>query len=105
MHNNRHVKNQPQERHLENFDGLLHKLHCGYTKLPHNRKVHHSFDELELGHVIVKELLELVAAWSQRRPNRRAAPGIAARPAPPPPLPDSTTAATTRPPHLSPAAS
>ena len=37
--------------------------------------------ELDLGHVIVEELLELVAAWSQGRPNRRAAPGIAARPA------------------------
>ena len=30
--------NQPQERHLENFDGLLHSLHCGYTKLPRNSK-------------------------------------------------------------------
>ena len=29
----------------------------------------------------MEELLELVAAWSQGRPNRRAAPGIAARPA------------------------
>ena len=85
MHNNGHVKNQPQERHLENFDGLLHSLHCGNTKLPLNRKVHHSFVELDLGHVIVEELLELVAAWSQGRPNRTAAPRISARPAPPPP--------------------
>ena len=60
-------------------------MHCGTTKLPHNRKVHHSFDELDLGHVIVEELLELVTAWSQGRPNRRAAPRNAARPAPPPP--------------------
>ena len=64
---------------------ILHSLHCGNTSLEHNWKVHHSVDELELGHVIEEELLELVAAWSQGRTNRRAAPERRPlRPAPPP---------------------
>ena len=43
---------------------LLHSSHCGYTSLEHNGKVHHSVDELELGHlhVLIRHgLLELVA--------------------------------------------
>ena len=68
MHNNGHVKNQPQERSLVCLCGLLHSLHCGYMSLPHNRKVHHSVSELDLGHVIEEELQKLVAAWSQGRP-------------------------------------
>ena len=88
MHNNGHVQ-EPASRTApgEFRRSAAQSLHCGYTKLPHNRKVHHSFDELDLGHVIEEELLELVAAWSQGRPNRRATPGVAARPTPPPPRP------------------
>ena len=80
MHNNGLSRTSPKNGTWRIFDGLLHILHCGNTKLPHNRKVHHSFDELDLGHVIVEELLELVTAWPQGRPNRRAAPGNAAHP-------------------------
>ena len=36
MYNNGHITNQPQEMHLENFDGQLHSLHCGYKSLKHN---------------------------------------------------------------------
>ena len=82
------MSNPVQERHLESLCGQLHSLHCGYTSQEHDWKVHHSVDELELGHVIVQELLDLVAAWSRGRTNRRAVPGTP--PAPPRPRPPST---------------
>ena len=52
LHNN--WCHQPvQDKHLWDLAGLLHSLHFGYTSLEHNGKVHHSVDELELGHLHV----------------------------------------------------
>ena len=58
-HNNGHVKNQPQGRHLENFDDLLHSLHCG-TRLCCTPASQNSVDELNQEHNHVKEQLELL---------------------------------------------
>ena len=43
MHNNGHVTTQPQERHMENFDGRLHSLHTAGQN---------SDDELNLGNLL-----------------------------------------------------
>ena len=50
-----------QERHLESLCGQLHSLHCGYTSLEHNRKIHHYVEELDLRHHphVQRGLLEL----------------------------------------------
>ena len=67
-----------QELHLWN----LHSLPLG-TCLVANRRSAHSVGVLKLRHSHC-HTAELVTAWSQGRPNRRAAPGNAASPAPPP---------------------
>ena len=71
-----------QEQHLESLCGQLHSLHCGYTSLEHNRKVHHSVDELNLGHLQVKAL-----HGHRDVHNRRRAPGSRRPPRRPPPFP------------------
>ena len=60
LHNNGHVKNQSKKDTWSVTAVILQSLHCGYTSLEHNWKVHHSADELELGHATEEELLELV---------------------------------------------
>ena len=58
-------------------------LHCGYTSLEHTGKVHHSVDELNLGHLHVLVhygLLELVADDHRDVHNQEIHP-------PPPPQP------------------
>ena len=61
MHNNGYVKNQPQQRHLENFVGLLPVCTVGTRNCSTTRKSA-TLSMIYQRHVIVEELLELVAA-------------------------------------------
>ena len=86
MHSNGHVKDQPQERHLENFDGFLHSEHCGYVSAakqespPHCRRT-------GTGARHRRGTAELVAAWSQGRPNPKSCSRNRRPPSPPHPPP------------------
>ena len=54
------MSNPVQERHLESLCGQLHSLHCGYTSLEHNRKVHHSLDELIRGTFMLSKRITIL---------------------------------------------
>ena len=80
------MSNPVQKRHLKNLDGELHSLHCGYWSLHAKQEYPTTVDELNLGHLQVKKLLEIVAAWSQGLPPKNCSNEVPARPAPPHPL-------------------
>ena len=80
------MSNAVQERHLESLSGQLHSLHCGYTSLEHNRKVHHSVDEL-IRSMSMKRNCWNMSLRGHRDIETEELHRNAARPAPPRPSP------------------